>query len=493
MAPEQTWQIVLADDEWASDVSLDSLKTNADDPLPRRTTRGLWLSVGAGLLLLLFAGFHLWQQAQTGLAQAEAELADALAVEQLARQQGDVGLAQALVDDQTDAGWQSRLHAEMQREMKREMKREMQREEGEGAADPPQAEIVWVDLRAEQALVRLEVRNDPQRPLPYRETRFYRESAAGWLRTPPDVAFWGEQQELESDFFALHFRQRDGQAVAAAAPRLDPLYRQMHQALGLETPGEEADKLAVHIVAQEELDQDWWDGKSPLQVQSPLLRPLPLAISDTDYLVEAVALSLRRRLVTEAVSSFYVAPRQYEPSGTLLTGLRTWLAWQSGGLLSEERAELVAWLYADPTDGPQALPPGQPALCQQMAVWDVWLLDTPVYLACGPGVWLSGFRTPTRLQHLPLALDRNQQIYGNTSDGSGALLHGYRGRSLAMATLLAYATQTYGPEAVPALLQAVPHPAYWSEVAPAVFGVSAEEFEAGWRAYLSQEYGVKWE
>ena len=59
-----------------------------------------------------------------------------------------------------------------------------------------------------------------------------------------------------------------------------------------------------------------------------------------------------------------------------------------------------------------------------------------------------------------------------------------------MATVLEYGAATYGSERIPALLAALPHHETISTLIPAVFGVSAEDFEVGWQDYLVTHAGL---
>lgn len=62
--------------------------------------------------------------------------------------------------------------------------------------------------------------------------------------------------------------------------------------------------------------------------------------------------------------------------------------------------------------------------------------------------------------------------------------------TLALATLIEYAVSAYGDEQQPVLLASLSRYDDWESLVPAVFGVSAADFEAGWRSYLAQHYHV---
>src|SRR4029079_18836432 len=73
-------------------------------------------------------------------------------------------------------------------------------------------------------------------------------------------------------------------------------------------------------------------------------------------------------------------------------------------------------------------------------------------------------------------------------DPSGERNH--PGQTVALATLIEYAVATYGRERLPALVAGLGQYETWDTLLPAVFGVSAAEFEAGWQAYLAAHYAV---
>lgn len=64
------------------------------------------------------------------------------------------------------------------------------------------------------------------------------------------------------------------------------------------------------------------------------------------------------------------------------------------------------------------------------------------------------------------------------------------GHTVALATLIEYAVITYGRERLPMLVAGLSQHAGWETLVPAVFNVSAAEFEAGWQAHLATSYGV---
>ena len=57
---------------------------------------------------------------------------------------------------------------------------------------------------------------------------------------------------------------------------------------------------------------------------------------------------------------------------------------------------------------------------------------------------------------------------------------------LAAETLFDYVAVTYGRDALPALVEGFRHYDSWIKLIPAVFYITAEEFEQGWQTYLAE-------
>jgi hypothetical protein len=55
-------------------------------------------------------------------------------------------------------------------------------------------------------------------------------------------------------------------------------------------------------------------------------------------------------------------------------------------------------------------------------------------------------------------------------------------------TVIGYLVATYGRDKLPALIAEMGNYTTFDELIPALLGVSREEFEAGWQAYLAQHY-----
>jgi hypothetical protein len=59
----------------------------------------------------------------------------------------------------------------------------------------------------------------------------------------------------------------------------------------------------------------------------------------------------------------------------------------------------------------------------------------------------------------------------------------------AVSAFMDYAIHAYGPARLPALIDGMQRYASWATLIPAVYGVSAADFEAGWQKYLLKNEG----
>lgn len=477
MTPTVGWKILLDEDEWDRD-SPGLLPATEPRAEAAPKSRAGWYVAGSILCLTLAVGLLLWHRAQAGLAAAQTSLSRTLVLESQADKIGDELLAKALLDLQTDTDWRKRMLSEMART-----------ESGSG----DELELLDFALQGDRAIARVRVTNR-ETGFTFRESRFYRETADGWLRSQPEPTLWGDPQELESAYFVFHFHQRDGAAVAEAAPVLDAAYVHMYTVLGLPLPAAPItdSKIQVHVATgggrpasdpSAETGQHIW-------VNSPQWVRLPDQLSEGDALAEVVSFSLRRRLVRKVL---WLHGEQFEPTEEFESGLRLWLAWEETALLDAYAAELVRWLYSNISDSPPCLPFIYPEIGALLNAWEVGPLTLPMIFYCTneslPPFPASG-RPPTTLRHLPLTVARGQMEYSGGVGLSEQLHSSQTGRSIAIATVLQYAAQTYGSTSVSALVQAAREGGNWHTAIPQIFGISAESFEAGWWAWLAEEYGI---
>lgn len=468
------WQILLDENQWNSDEEVALPDASAPAAAPSaHSRRAAWI---ATLLLVLLAGatgLRLWMQAQAGLAAVERGLSHTLTAEHRAATEDDDLLAAALLDPEAEASWRTWM-VTRQRPTDRTL----------------DAEIVDFELAGDRALAQVRL-TDPAGGVVYRESRFYRETAGGWLRSRPVEELWGDEGTLESEYFLFTFRRLDALAVAEAAPLLDKAYVHMHTVLGQFIPvdADPEEKVAVHVVMRNGSHGLWYTVGEPLAVNSPRLMRLPEEISDGQALAESVAFALRRAAVNRATPQ----SRSYQPTPEFLAGLRLWLAWEEGTLQADYRNKLVTWLYANPPHGLADPPASYQGFCGLFGVWHIVSPSVPLSFYCEekPSGLLYRLQPPTGLGRLPLSLNQEwMNLDGSRDPLTGELLAPEVGQPIAMASLLEYITHTFGRESVPVLLDAASEGESWRCAAPERFGVSESELEAGWHAWLAAEYGV---
>ena len=327
----------------------------------------------------------------------------------------------------------------------------------------------------------------------YRETRFYREAAAGWLRTSPAPVFWGQGQDLETRYFHINFRQADVDAVLPAASQLDKLYLDLRSDLGLAEPSE---KLAIEV-APETLRTLGLLGfeEGRLIVPSPLLVQTPADLSDSAVLVQTVAPALVDQVWNEAL---YLVADNSQWHGirpewnSMLRGMQIWQARGGGATAARWYTDTTAWLYREALaiQSKQRAPMGLDwqTLCLQDSLWrrNVPTLVSLASLCLDP-------QWQFHLQYMAAAPVALSQLI-NSDDWEAAPsgpLHRDWVHSMAAATVVEYLVQTYGRDQLPLLLDSLRTHESWEAMTPELLGISAQEFENGWRAHLAEKYGFE--
>lgn len=240
------------------------------------------------------------------------------------------------------------------------------------------------------------------------------------------------ERSLASEFFVFCFPQRELERVTELAPTLDARFAQMQRVFGLPVPTE---KIVVEIAVGTQPSPLWAGPGKPLRIIAPPEPELSQPALPADSLPPGVLLPLSQWSV--AIRLEQVSPAtEWEIAPGLADGIHLWYQWENGLVDATARRRLVRQH-----------------------------LD-----------YLSGLR----LKQLSLLVN----------------IHDYRTESmaqidknaLAVTTLLAYGTKVYGPGRLPLLLEELAHYVVWADLIPKVFGVPAEEFEAGWQEWLAEEY-----
>ncbi len=260
------------------------------------------------------------------------------------------------------------------------------------------------------------------------ETRFYKQTAAGWQRTQAAADFWGADHTLDTRGLHFVFGSIDSTTVEEVAPTADAIYAMLRRLTGGDlVPG---GLLTIRIVPQRlAFDGALVDGS--VQLSSPLL-----IADDSQHSKEVLLLrALRRTLAQGLVDSTLrkSAKPQWQP---MAEAFRAWLQFADNTQLGPD-SDLAAlarlrWSKASPMDLAD-------------------LLDREV-----------GYSPP---------------IVSNQSQEER--------RWAAAAQLLDYIARTWGTGVLPKLLDGFSRYDSWKTLAPAVLGVSAGELEQGWHASIA--------
>lgn len=319
--------------------------------------------------------------------------------------------------------------------------------------------IYWLNSQAaaqesttaaqEDALALIEIEIDPAtlqtESEPYRRKQLYRRVEGVWRPTAPDAAFWGERHTLETDYFHLEFYDADAPAVQSVATELDALLRTLHQQVGLAPPSGQR-KRVIQVLPDADLQRhppDPFHSPHVLAVSSPMLLPIPASWTEADALRDQIIPHLAARTLYRKV-----APLSRE----------AW--WGDAGIQG-----VLRWLIEDAQTKAAGLPRhggvSSTTLPQEVDTPAPRLIDISGSYLQPPQhntYWIEAYSIP--------ALDR---------------------QAMTVESLIEYVLSTYGQEHLPPLIEAMRHQADWTERVPAIFGVSVETFERGWREYLTNQ------
>ena len=287
-------------------------------------------------------------------------------------------------------------------------------------------------------LIRVQVRIQQELPQwwlssPYRETRFYRPTTAGWLRTVPATEFWGQARAVETAHLRFEFYDYDFQNVMDIVDRVELAYVRAHGWLGLVPPkGDE--KITVALLP--ELVRGWGNSGYRLQVTSPALAKVPDGLSDADYLVQQIIGRLSSRLLGQLLAD-HERNNAYQWR-TLLWALSGW--W---------RTELIG----------------------QRSSWHVQAQTL--------------FRGRL-LAAYPLRLNQIENGSPSWRAEQGSMMVEY----MTAESVIEYALNRYGRTRLADLVMALNDYGSWVGLVPHLYDESAAEFETGWNQYLAERYGV---
>jgi hypothetical protein len=288
-----------------------------------------------------------------------------------------------------------------------------------------EGQVEQIDLHGNTALAQVLIPAPVSGGTAYQELRFYRNTGDQWLRTAPDPEWWGRAtEEAKTTHFHFVYHPRDRAAVQGTAAGIEAFYAHLISDLGVE------DRVKAPLVIEIEPRTNLMTYRptgGSLTVPAPGLLPTPVGTSPGVALKQTVARAIAQEVMRNAGGEHWLN-RQ---SLALADGISRWESWN-------------------------------------------WAGGIPPWNEAGQ---LADLREARKKGDLP-PLD-NLTISWTARGG--------RFMSQAEVTLLAdYIAKAYGRERFAGVLKAWPEYASWREIAPAVLGVSFDEFETGWLAYLDQ-------
>jgi hypothetical protein len=464
--PLLEWQTCESKDAWQT--ALNASTTHKDLPRtvtssPSRMARH-WRDAAIVLAALCLISGWLWHTANVGLGQIEAELQNAVA--------GDLWRA-----SQTQKGSPP---------------------QGRIGRDPHTTSIEVLSFEGEQAVVEYTFRTGLNQQL-IRQTRAYRQNALGWQRSKPAAESWGSPRSRESDHFIFRYYTLDEAAVGAAAVELDRLFDE--RLATWIAPSDETSSVTTDAKYQVVVDPAAIPGviprrngkDNPFVIASPAAYLNVHTITDADLLAQTVYLGLVDELVGEVRDRDKVRS-DWKP---LLDGLRLWLLWAPSLPLAARREQTVQWVFfdLDPSkhDDPFDTSAFQDELCSLYGPWMAMPLEIQIPVACGNPTWSKYLDTwrdtyvpPIQLGHLTIITPPPD--LQSVTDGLSRPSH--PGYAVVAATVIEYVAATYGQARLLAMITGLNEHTNWESLTLAVFGVSAVEFETGWRRYLAEQYAV---
>lgn len=436
------WRYAEEAEEWAR------LTQPSSAPVRRRLPRRvMWSGLLVLLVLLVLlsgSGAWLWQTAQVGLAAIESDI-------------------DAAVNADT---WTERQQI---------------------------AATKLVDLQGEVAVVEVQMPAAAGMPL-LRQTRVYRQTPDGWQRTTPNAELWGEARRLETAHFVFTYRERDEEAVTAAAAHLERLYPTLYAAFFVGPLP--APKWVIRVdPAHTPGDFTGWQNvQDPIVVASPAIYLAPSDMTPEALLNQSIVLVLLDEFEAQVAMQTSYRPGYGEFSlavhrWAIARGVSLWQMWASDLPLAQWRVPVVQRVFADrhlDPSQPYVEPAFESDLCAMHRLWMV----SPIYLQL-PFACDAGFEQSAVIQRW--LESRPQRSFGPLPLTDRYILAGdslHSTRETGLATAMEYAAASYGPERIPVLLAAMDQYGRWETLVAEVFGVSAEQFEAGWADYLATHYGI---
>lgn len=480
--PRIEWEIL--DERPQSPAQADEPASQASLPLiASRPTHKYRLRIVASLaaLFLLSSAIWLWRQAQTGLDHVQADLKSQTEVELWAVTQNNSTLANKLTVDPQATKWSPQF------QLDDEMLKGLQ---GDDPDSHLQVNLHLLELEDEWAKAQItaqEAGNDEA----YRQTRFYRHTAQGWLRTSPTAEAWGTPASLESTYFVFHFRQHDAAIVAEIAPLLDALYARIRGQFGL--PPTPASAKPLVDISPTETPGASMGVNTPghYSVPSPDIYFAPVSVSNSALLLQSLALPITRDLANEASGPEVITQVRPQLSGAL----SLWALWNANYPLSRWRQEIVKWRLGSEEGQSQEnisqLPAHYEEICSLHGVWlpSPSLISIP--LTCSEdstsaiAVTTTNTLSKASLEELLINL-----YWPRVESQRGYRWSPHPGDTVILTTFFEYLVSHYGRDKLPLFLKTLGRYKDWETMCQAFFGQSTLEVTTRWQEYLVTHYGV---
>jgi hypothetical protein len=327
----------------------------------------------------------------------------------------------------------------------------------------------------------------------YRQTRVYGARERGWVRVQPTAARWGAERQLASKYFVFAYHTTDEDAVMQAAPQLDALYAEMYTYFHGSLVASEMLTITIdpeHSHAAGQLHPG-------IVVASPSASLVPSDVAPSEVLLQSLVLALYDHLAKNAFTAHGSSGQRLR----LLNALRLWFIWEYDLPLGVWREPLVQWVAAVPHDTQHRDAVDIPAfardLCAHHTLWVRYPLDVAIPILC----WQNGTDEEQirvwRYQSMITYIAPSSLLYGaiaNVNEESAPTelrLPEPGPYAILLATVFEYVTATHGRDKLPRLLAAIPQHQRAETLIPAVFGVTAKEFQADWQADLAEHYMLK--
>jgi hypothetical protein len=354
------------------------------------------------------------------------------------------------------------------------------------------------DLGEDWAVINVLLRLTSSGPI-YQQTRVYRDNGRGWIRAEMTPALWGQSRLLETKHFTFHYHSLDQKAVTEAAARIDTIYLTLYSAFFATQPDDEKVVVVIKPEWMPGLRSSQSQQLEPLVIGSPATALAPVELSAADMILQALVLELLNRLSTMA-TEIYRVPDRWQ---TLQRGLDLWLLWGQELPLTKWQQPVVQWVFQQPLSGHTpdkiSFSAFAHALCAAHALWMPSPLEIGIPLTC---LRLSHLEPERQIQGWPLPQESLRElilppirwlapnILHDKALRSVVSVAHHPSATVLLSTVIEYVVQTYGLARVPILLAALSEHTTWHTLIPAVFHVSVEEFEKGWRDFLSYQYSI---